>query len=371
MNTVGRCPKCLLPATYPGIKIENGSCNFCKSFVKPEMDYLGEEQLKKDVAYILAQYPDRNTEYDVAIGFSGGMDSTWLLWYATQKLNLRAVAFTMRHKYMPAHTMDNIRNIAKLLDVPVVFFDNPYLKANAEHFVKTWAAHPTAAGLISFCSGCRYGLSEILYQELAKHKIHILFSGFNQYEDTNYRVDSVMLDPNNPSKLGLILGYGKEILTNPRYLTAPGRLAFQFKEFADDKKFAKVRGLENRDQPIEERSYLGVTELYPFYNYINWNKKEALSVLEKLGWQKGPDANQAWRSDCELGLIRQYYYRRILGFNDQEVKRAHMLRNKQITLDDPGTLEETDEAVIRRILRESFDLDFDEIEERIKRINKE
>ena len=371
MNTVDRCPQCLLPSNYPGIQIENGSCNYCKSFVQPELDYLGEEQLKKDVAEILAQYPDRNTEYDVAVGFSGGMDSTWLLWYATQKLKLRAVAFTMRHKYMPAHTMDNIKRIAKLLDVPVIFFDNPYMEKSAEYFVKTWAHHPTAAGLISFCSGCRYGLSEMLYQELSKHKIHILFSGFNQYEDTNYRVDVIRLNPDKPGKLGLMLGYGKEIMTNPHYWTSPGKLMFQYKEFSIDKKFSKVRGLAEAGQPFETRSYLGVTELYPFYHYINWNKKEALSVLEQLGWQKGPDANQAWRSDCELGLIRQHYYRRFLGYNDQEVKRAHMLRNHQLSLDDPGALEETDVSVIRRILKDSFGLDYDEIEERIKRVNKE
>ena len=371
MNTVDRCPKCLLPANYPGIRIENGSCNYCRQFEETKIDYLGEERLQEDVKAILARYPDRNRDYDVAVGFSGGMDSTWLLWYAKEKLGLRPLAVTMRHKYMPAHTMENIKHVAGLLDVPLMFFDNPYLEENAAYFVKTWAERPTAAGLVGFCTGCRYGLSKLIYQELAQRGVHILFSGFNRYEDTSYRTDCVKLDPNKPGKLGLLLGYGREMAANPRYLTEPGKLLFQFREYANERSFAKARGLTEEEIPVEERGYLGVTELYPFYNYINWNKAEAVAVLRQLGWQKGPDAKEEWRSDCELGLVRQYYYRRLLGFNDQEVKRAAMLRNGQLTPENPGALKETDPEVIRRILKDSFDLDFDEIERRIERLNKE
>lgn len=368
MSNMDRCPKCLLPANYPGIRIENGACNYCKKYSKPIVDYKGEKRLLEDIGAILAKYPDRNTEYDVAVGFSGGMDSTWLLYYATRQLNLRVLAVTMRHKFMPKHTYENIENIAKLLNVPVVYFDNPYLDEYAAYFIKNWAYHPTVQGLIGFCTGCRYGLSKLLYQEVAKRNIHILLSGLNQYESTEYRVHSVMLNPNKPSKLGFALGYGKELAANPHYLASPGKIAFQLKEHMSFKELAKMRRASKKNA-AEALDYLGITEIYPFYSYINWNRKEATDVLEKLGWQKGSDAQQEWRSDCEVGLIRQYYYRRLLGFNDQEVKRAHMLRNHQLTVDDPGKIEETDPSVIRRILKDSFDLDFDEIEQRIERLN--
>lgn len=357
-KTAARCPRCLLPSSFPGIKIGPERCNYCEKYEKKTRHYRGEAQLKADIAAILSKYPDRSAEYDAAVGYSGGMDSTWLLYYAAKVLNLRVLAITVRHRYMPPETMENIRRVARDLGVTVLYVDNPYLDENAAHFIRCWAKRPTARGLIGFCTGCRYGLTRLLPQAAAERRIHILLSGETQYERSSFKTDVVNLDPNAPSPAGMALGYGMELLRNPAYLAAPGRLAFQVKEYS---------GKKQRSEFLKAH---GIARIRPFTDYIEWNRDEAQAVLDRLGWRKSGGAGEAWRSDCLVGLVRQHYYRRLLGFNDQEVKRAHLLRAGQLTLEAPGGINETDPALIRRIMQEAFGLDYDEIERRIERLEK-
>lgn len=351
---VTRCPRCLLPSTFPGIRIEGGSCNYCAKYDAAARNYRGEDRLRADIAAILAKYPDRSPDYDAVVGYSGGMDSTYLLHYATRTLGLRVLAVTMRHRYMPEDTLRNIERVAALLGVTVAFIDNPHLDENAAFFIRQWAKRPTAAGLIGFCTGCRYGLTRLLPEAAAARGIHILLTGENQFERSNFKLHTAMLNPDRPSPAGLALGYGRELLLNPGYLTAPGRLVFQMREFSGKKK---------RGQFLKD---CGVARMRPFYDYVEWDPDAVRAELNALGWRKGGDAAQAWRSDCEIGLIRQYYYRRLLGFNDREVKRAHLLRAGKA----PGSVEDTDEAVIRRIMRDTFGLDFDAIEGRIEALSR-
>ena len=347
---VTRCPRCLLPSNFPGIRSEGNECSYCKKYASASQKYRGEARLKADIAAILSQYPDRSAAYDAVVGYSGGMDSTYLLRYATRALGLKVLAVTMRHRYIPEDTIRNIERVAALLRVEVAFIDNPYLDEYADFFIRQWARRPTAAGLIGFCTGCRYGLTRLLPEVAAERGVHILLTGENQFERSNFKLHTVMLNPDKPSAAGLALGYGRELLMNPGYLTAPGKLAFQLREFTGKKK---------RGDLLKAR---GITRIRPFYDYVEWDPDAVRAALDEMGWRKGGDAAQAWRSDCEIGLIRQHYYRRLLGFNDREVKRAHLLRAGKA----PGTIEDTDEAVIRRIMGETFGLDYDEIERRIE-----
>ena len=169
-KTAERCPRCLLPANYPGIRISDGACNYCCKYEKKLRSYRGEEKLRADIAAILEKYPDRSGDFDAVVGYSGGMDSTYLLHYATRTLGLRVLAVTVRHRYMPADTLENIGRVAAKLGVEVHYVDNPALDENAAYFIKSWAKRPTARGLIGFCTGCRYGLTRLLPQAAAEDR---------------------------------------------------------------------------------------------------------------------------------------------------------------------------------------------------------
>lgn len=105
-----RCSKCILPANYPGISLdENGTCSLCKDYILT--NYLGVEKFKEDISLILKKYPNR--KYDCVLGLSGGRDSTYLLHILTKELNLKLIAFFIDSGFIPQHTIDNVKNAIK------------------------------------------------------------------------------------------------------------------------------------------------------------------------------------------------------------------------------------------------------------------
>ena len=82
------CTKCILPDNYVGISFDDdGVCNFCNE--RKDHQYLGKEKLKEEINSIFLKYPDR--KYDCVVGLSGGRDSTYLLWYVVNEMNINPI----------------------------------------------------------------------------------------------------------------------------------------------------------------------------------------------------------------------------------------------------------------------------------------
>ena len=218
MKTKVRCVKCNLPENYPGLVLdENGICNYCKdtSNSAEQRHYLGADKLKEDIEKILKENPNRNPDFDCVLAFSGGMDSTFLLYILSVELKLKVLAVSLRHKYMPAETINNITKITKELGVKHEFVENDFLNDCARYFITKWACVPTYQSLITFCTGCRYGLYKLLPMYAAYKQIPVYCTGETPYEHTDFKVNVTMINPNKPNSLGLILGYGRELIKIP------------------------------------------------------------------------------------------------------------------------------------------------------------
>ena len=86
------CSRCVMDSSIPGIRFdENGVCNYCsiqdewkKRFPQNEK---GQQKLEMIVDEIKAK--GKNKKYDCVIGVSGGVDSSYTLYLAIKKLDLR------------------------------------------------------------------------------------------------------------------------------------------------------------------------------------------------------------------------------------------------------------------------------------------
>ena len=80
------CNKCLLDDKIEGVVFDNnGTCNYCNEY-KPFVPY-GESQLLK----ILQSARKKRRIYDALVPLSGGKDSTYVLYLAVKKYNLRVL----------------------------------------------------------------------------------------------------------------------------------------------------------------------------------------------------------------------------------------------------------------------------------------
>ena len=72
------CKKCLLPFDYINIELDkDGVCQHCRDY-KP-IKFKGKEKLMEIIKEPLSK--NTSTKYDCVVAFSGGRDSTYLLWY--------------------------------------------------------------------------------------------------------------------------------------------------------------------------------------------------------------------------------------------------------------------------------------------------
>ncbi len=356
MENVKRCKKCNLPINYPRISLdEDGVCNFCKS-PKIEINYLGIDKLKEDINNILKNYPKR--KYDCVVALSGGRDSSYLVYLAKKVLNLKVLAVSLNHKYIPKQTMDNILKLTKKLNVELKVIDNDKLNKYSRTSVKTWAKKPDSAMLVTFCTGCRYGIKCTIKKYVKDNKIPILLMGDTPYEDIPYRVE-LLTNGNEPQKKNLIKGYIKHLIKNPLYFFHVKTLYNQFLDFKATK------------NPYAEES--GLTIIRPFGGYIDWQKCDVVNTIRKYGWEYDDSLNSTWRSDCYVNLIRQYYYKKMLGFNDLDVYYAKLIKNDIISKEEALKKIEKegkyDDKIIKDILKEYYNLNFDKIDKKIKKTN--
>jgi ribosomal protein S8 len=103
------CNKCLLDDSIEGVILDsNGVCNYCNEY-KPIVAY-SESQLLK----ILQKARKKKRIYDALVPLSGGKDSTYVLYLAVKKYNLRVLTYTYDNGFMSDYAKQNIKSsIAK------------------------------------------------------------------------------------------------------------------------------------------------------------------------------------------------------------------------------------------------------------------
>ncbi|MEW6618222.1 MAG: N-acetyl sugar amidotransferase [bacterium] len=115
------CSRCVMDTTAREITFdENGVCSFCHFFdekIKPDWhrDESGYQKLQEIVKKI-KDY-GKNKEYDCIIGISGGVDSSYLTYFAKKILGLRPLVFHVDGGWNSELAVKNIENLVKKLDI--------------------------------------------------------------------------------------------------------------------------------------------------------------------------------------------------------------------------------------------------------------
>lgn len=348
---IKRCSICNLPANYPTISFnDKGECNLCTTD-RNQYQYPGFDALKKEVDDILAQ-SDPNRKYDCAVSFSGGRDSSYLLYFAKEVLGLRVLAVSIEHDFMTDQARLNIKTFVDKLGVDIHYLKNDVLNKASRGCVRNWAKKPDIAMCVTFCTGCRYGIKKLIPNYVKKLGIPILLAGDTPFEDMDYRVN-LLCDNKEGTIKNKMIGYTKRLLKNPSYLSSLGTLYYQFQDFISWEK-AKAKSIPVR--------------IKPFY-YIEWKKEEVITKIKELGWGYDPKFNSTWRSDCYINMLRQFFYKKALGYNDMDVYYAQLLRDKEIEKEEALNLiaEEGNynEDTVRTILKDFYQTDYDAIKEKM------
>ena len=208
-----RCKKCILPTNYPGIQFNNVDiCNYCIDH--KEKKYFGKESLRNKILSHIQV--NKNRDYDCLIAFSGGRDSTYLLYYFVTVLELKVLAYTVDNGFLPETTIKNIKMISKLLNVDHIIYKRDYLKRTLRHSILSFFTSPSVAMVGFLCTGCKLALEKVPYDILCKYNIPVKVSGGTPFEGRGYKTDILRFNINNKNNTSLVLGYLSEISKNLR-----------------------------------------------------------------------------------------------------------------------------------------------------------
>ncbi len=114
------CTRCVMDTTDPDITFnEKGECNLCTEFLDKRIKhkFQGEQSDKQLDALIEQMKADgKGKEYDCIMGLSGGIDSSYTAYIATQR-GLRVLGVHLDNGWNSEEAVQNIKNIAKKLEI--------------------------------------------------------------------------------------------------------------------------------------------------------------------------------------------------------------------------------------------------------------
>jgi N-acetyl sugar amidotransferase len=257
MNKVKICSRCIMDETAKEITFDNyGVCNFCHNYDNVLVndvytDKGGEEKLEKLVEKI--KLKGKNSRYDVLIGLSGGVDSSYVAFIIKKKYGLRAFAVHLDNGWNTELAVANVEQIVKRLEIDLSTYvlDWKEFRDLQTSFIKSSISNieiPTD-----------HAIWALLIKTAAKMKIPYIIAG------NNVVTESIMpeswLYGSKDSKLikSIHQKFGKiKLKTYPSLSTI---------DYVDYLLFRGIRWV-------------------PILNYLPYNKAEAKQLLiDELGWQ--------------------------------------------------------------------------------------
>lgn len=319
------CSRCVMDSTVPDIIFDNsGECNYCKQFDSiindTPNDQLGESYMEELFNKIRSN--GKGKKYDVLIGVSGGVDSTYLVYYAI-KNRLRVLAVNFDNGWHSEIAVSNIKNCLEKLGVELVTYvvDYDEMKDILLSYMKAslpWVDGPSDMAI-----------NATLFKTANAYGIKYIFNG-----------SSIRTEGKQP-----------DTWTH----TDSRQLKYIQKRFGTK----KLRSFPNLNpiQLIYYGYYKGIKMIRPF-NFIQYSKSTAKQFLEKeYGWK---DYGGHHHESAFTKFAIAYWLPKKFGIDKRkvtysaQVRSGLVMREKALELlsqppYDPALMEEDKNYVIKKL----------------------
>lgn len=301
-----RCTRCILAEDFPNIKFDsNGVCNYCHEWDRKWRNF-GYEQAEKDLISIFNWARSKKRKYDCLIPYSGGRDSSYVVYLCRKKYQMNPLVVTFNNLFMTEYALQNIFKMVSILNV-----DHLYITYKPDMLKKFYRAAISHGG--EFCSICSAGINyvKLVYQRL--HDIPIVITG------TSSRVDEQSpfeVNCSHPLYVRRVLAKG----------------GFEQDEVEDliIKRHLEWGVWEKVKRKIKGNDYIEIA----LPNYIKWKNQDIQNILEKeLGWQT-PDK---WLDhiDCRFTSMKAYLKnRQIPHYIFKQEKFSQLIRDRQMSREE-------------------------------------
>jgi amino acid adenylation domain-containing protein/non-ribosomal peptide synthase protein (TIGR01720 family) len=322
---VPTCTRCGLAANYPGVDYDDhGVCNFCRAYDgykdKAQAYFKNMDALRALAEHIRAERRP-GSDYDCVVLFSGGKDSTYML-YQVVALGLKPLVFSLDNGFISDQAKGNIRRVVDSLGVDHVFGRTEHMNAIFVDSLKQFA---------NVCNGC-FKTIYTLAINLAREKgIGTIFTGLSR-------------------------GQFFETRLTPDLFEGPGLDP----DAIDDAILAARKVYHGKDDVISrsldvdvfrDEQVLDQIRFVDFYRYCAVGLDELYAFLDQHApWIRPSDTGRS--TNCRINDVGIYLHKKLRGYHNYALPYAWDVRlghkQRQAALEELN--DSIDEADVRRML---------------------
>lgn len=305
------CKYCLNDYTVRNIKIsENGKCNFCNTY-----DEYYEKLHNYDALETLFKEKIKNTEgydYDVAVGFSGGKDSAYVLYKLVKEYNLRVYAYTLNNGFLSDEAKKRINDIVKELQV-----DHEYIECDTTLLKKIYKQITTK--YLSPCIACSFLGYAVMINETSRINAKVGIHGRSTYQ----MFKNFSIDVDDIFKPFILTGLEKDVDLNELYKNILNKI-----ELLVDKNLKR----EIEEKLLNDAFTKGFREFVAYFLYHPYHKEEVVDFLKtNTIWDFEMEAEHF---DCMIHY-GAWYLKSLTARRDHLLPEySVMIREKHLTMDE-------------------------------------
>jgi tRNA(Ile)-lysidine synthase TilS/MesJ len=296
------CKKCVLPATFPGIRFNAaGVCNLCLESKRSVDDAAKKAEYRRKFEALLKECRGNST-YDAMICYSGGKDSTYTLSILKEKYGLNVLAMTVDNGFISEKAFKNIRTVVENLGVDHISFKPRFdvlvriFRHCATHDIYSRKSLERAS---SICTSCMAIVKYSTLRLALEKDIPLVVYGWSPGQSP---VTSSIIK-NNPRIVKLM----QKSVYDPLYRVVGSEITPYFLE---DKHFGNAYCFPHYVHPL---------------SFLGYNETEIYKDIARIGWQQ-PDDTDANSTNCLLNSFANMVHKHRLGFHPYAYELANLIR---------------------------------------------
>jgi amino acid adenylation domain-containing protein len=283
---VQRCQRCLLSTQYPGLRMdEEGVCSICREYEKYEQEVERYFKTGEDFKRLLEETRETSRgEYDCLLLFSGGKDSTYVL-YQLMDMGLNVLTFTFDNGYISDAAFTNIKQTTSALNV-----ENIVCKAKNMNRVFVESLNTNN----DVCHGCWNALNTYGIKIAHEKGINLVISGLSRGQIFEMRLEGLFQE-------GI---FDEEKIEE-------NLLLFRKSFHSKSNKFARILDIDLAQELVEQIHFVD------FFRYYDTPVSEVKAYLVKKGWTQPPDTGFC-SSNCIINDVGIYVHLQKVGYHFYE-----------------------------------------------------
>lgn len=175
------CVRCVMDTSDPWITFnDEGLCNHCQAYDAYVATIGSPEDRQRKLEKLVEQLKARGKgkDYDCIMGLSGGVDSSYLAWFAVKRLGLRPLVVHVDAGWNSELAVNNIQNIVQRLnlDMHTLVIDWPEIRDLQRAYFRSGIANLDVPQDHAFIAS--------LYREARKYGIKDILNGGNMQTES-------------------------------------------------------------------------------------------------------------------------------------------------------------------------------------------